>query len=115
MRAHSQSDVHMQSCEAELAAITAMKEGSIIQQLQHVGEQEKLKNRTAIKAFLRCTHFLARNHIAHTTNFDKPIELVVCCCGDDLKRFIEIARRNAIYTSKDAVIEFVEAIGQWVE
>ena len=41
MRAHSQSDVHMQSCEAELAATRAMKEGSIIQQLQHVGEQEK--------------------------------------------------------------------------
>ena len=48
MRAHSQSDGRMQSCEAELAATTAMKEGSIIQQLQHVGEQEKLKNRIAI-------------------------------------------------------------------
>ena len=65
MRAHSPSDVHMQSCEAELAATRAVREGSIIQQLQYVGEQEKLKNRTAIKALLRCTHFLARNHIAH--------------------------------------------------
>ena len=66
MRAHSQSDVHIQSCEAEFAATRAMKEWSIIQQLQHNGEQEKLKNRTAIKALLHCTHFLARNHIAHT-------------------------------------------------
>ena len=95
MRTHSQSDVHMQSCEAELAATRAMKEGYIIQQLQHVGEQEKLKNRTAIKALLRCTHFLARNHIAHTTNFDKLIVLVVCCGGDDLKQFIQSAGRNA--------------------
>ena len=59
MRAHSQSDVRMQSCEAELAATTAMKEGSIIQQLQHVGEQEKLNNRIG-KALLRCIHSLAR-------------------------------------------------------
>ena len=55
------------------------------------------------------------NHIARTTYFDKLIELVVCCGGDDLKRFIERARGNVTYTSKDAVIEFVEAIGQWVE
>ena len=52
---------------------------------------------------------------AHTTNFDKLVELVVCCGGDDLKRFIESAGRNATYTSKDTVIEFVEAICQWVE
>ena len=74
-----------------------------------------MKNRTARKELLHCTHFLARNHIAHTTNFDKLIELVVCCGGDDLKQFIESTGRNATYTSKDAVIEFVEAIGQWVE
>ena len=39
----------------------------------------------------------------------------MCCGGDDLKRFIESTGRDATYTSKDAVIEFVEAIGQWVE
>ena len=45
------------------------------------------------------------------------IELVVCCGGDNLKRFIESAGRDAtyMYTSKDTVIEFVEAIGQCVE
>ena len=66
MRAHSQSDCHIQSCEAELAAATAMKEGSVIQQLQHIGEQQRLKNRMAIKALFQCTHFLDQNHIAHT-------------------------------------------------
>ena len=50
------SDVHMQSCEAELAATRAMKEGSIIQQLQHAGEQEKLENRTAIRSLLKSLH-----------------------------------------------------------
>ena len=33
----------------------------------------------------------------------------------DLRLFIERAGRNATYTSKDAVIDFIEAIGQWVE
>ena len=59
MRAHSQSEVHIQSYEAELAASTAMQEGSIAQHLQHIGEQERMKNRVAIKALIRCTHFLA--------------------------------------------------------
>ena len=49
-RAHSHSDCHVQSCEAELAAARAVKEGSVIQQLQEVGEQQRLKNRMAIKA-----------------------------------------------------------------
>ena len=69
MRAHSQSGEHIQSCSAQIAAVRAMQAGSIIQQLQQVGEIERLKNRAAIKSLIRCTHFLARHYIAHTTNF----------------------------------------------
>ena len=32
-----------------------------------------------------------------------------------MRLFIERAGRNAVYTSKDAVVEFVAALGQWVE
>ena len=115
MRAHSKSDGHIQSCEAE---ITATRGRSVMQQLQEVGERDRLNNRAAIKALLRCTHFLARHHIAHTTNFSELVDLhVVVSCGEkDLRLFfIERAGRNATYTSKDAVIDFIEAIGQWVE
>ncbi len=42
VRAHSQNGVHIQSCEGELAATRSMQEGSVIQQLQHTGEQEKI-------------------------------------------------------------------------
>ena len=115
MRAHSQSDGHIQSCVAQIAAARAMQEGSIVQQLQQVGEIERLKNRAAIKSLIRCTHFLARHHIAHTTTFSDLVDLVVSCGGEDLRLFIEKAGRNAVYTSKDAVVEFVAAIGQWVE
>ena len=35
--------------------------------------------------------------------------------GEDLKYFLENAGRNAMYTSHIAVVEFVEALGMWVE
>ncbi len=68
-----------------MEADRARKEGSIISQLQNVGEQQRLQNRKAIKALIRCTHFLVHQHIAHTTNFDKLVELVVSCGGETLQ------------------------------
>ena len=115
MRAHAKSDVHIHSSQAALEAERAEKEGSIVQRLQQIGEQQKKRNRAAIKALVRCTHFLARQHIPHTTNFDKLVELVVSCGGQDLQAFVENAGKNATYTSKMAVVEFVEALGTWVE
>ena len=87
--------------------IRARKEGSIISQLQNVGEQQRLQNRKAIKALIRCTHFLGQQHIVPTTNFDKLVELVVSCGGETLQTFIDRAGGNATYTSKMAVVEFV--------
>ena len=89
MKAHAKSDIHIQLCEAEMAAARALQEGSIIQQLQQIGDQEKLKNMMAIKALIRCTHFLAHRHIPHTTNFDELVDLIVSCGAEDLKRFLE--------------------------
>ena len=79
MKAHSKSAIHIQACQSSLLAERAIKEGSIIQQLHRVSDEEKRKNREAIKAFICCTHFLARQHIAHTTNFDKLVDLIVSC------------------------------------
>ena len=115
MKAHEKSDLHSQASLAALAAEGALREGSIIQQLQKVDRQERTKNRAAIKSLIRCTHFLTRQHIPHTTNFDKLVDLVVACGGNDLKYFLENAGRNARYTSHIAVVEFVEALGTWVE
>jgi hypothetical protein len=52
---------------------------------------------------------------SYTTNFKELVDLIVKCGGEGLKQFIESAGRNAMYTSKDSVVEFVEAIGLWVE
>ena len=65
MRAHSQSNGHIQSCETQIAAARAMQEGSIVQQLQQVREIERLKNRAAIKSLIRCTHFIARSYCSY--------------------------------------------------
>ena len=115
MQAHSKSDAHLKHVEAELLAARARTEGSILQQLHTIGEEEKMKNRKAIKALLRCAHFLARNHIPHTTNFATLIDLIVSCGGEDLKQFTERSERNATYTSTDSITDFVEALGLWVD
>ena len=87
-----------------MEADRARKEISIISQLQNVREQKRLQNRKAIKALIRCTHFLAHRHIAHTTNFDKLVELLVSCGGETPQTFRDRAGGNATYTSKIAVV-----------
>ena len=74
-----------------------------------------MMNRAAVKSFFCCAHFLARQHIPHTTNFEKLVELVVLCGGADLKSFLDRTGGNAVYTSHIAVVEFMEALGTWVE
>ena len=96
--------MHLLSCQLDVEADRDRKEGSIINQLQNVGERQRLQNRKAIKALIQCTHFLAHQHIAHTTNFDKLIELVVSFGGETLQTFLDRPGRNATYTSKMAVV-----------
>ena len=81
----------------------------------NLGMQERMRDRAAVKSLIPCTHFLARKHIAHTTNFSKLVDLVVSCGGEDLKYFIEKTGNNATYTSHIDVVEFVKALGTWVE
>ena len=37
------------------------------------------------------------------------------CGGEDLKQFADRAGGNATYTSIDAVLDIIEAIGTWVD
>ena len=104
MMAHSQSDIPVQACQASMLAERAAREGTIMQQLQQITDGVKMKNGAAVKALIHCPHFLTRQHIAHSTNFEKLVSLVVACGG-----------KNAMYTSRIAVTEFIEALGTWVE
>ena len=85
MKSHSKSEVNLLSCQLDVEAGRVKKEGTIISQLQNVGEQQRLQNSKAIKALTLYTHFLAHHHIAHTTNFDKLVELVMSCGGEIFK------------------------------
>ena len=114
MRAHAKSDSHITASQAAIAYHQGSHAG-VIQLLGKVAEQERLMNRAAVKSFFRCAHFLARQHIPHTTNFKKLVDLVVSCGGEDLKNFLDRTGRNAVYTSHVAVVEFMEAIGTWIE
>ena len=80
MRDHAKSDIHIQASEAALA--TQGGSINIVQQLQKLGMQERMRNRAAVKSLIDCTHFLARQHISRTTNFSKLVDLVVSCGGE---------------------------------
>ena len=95
------SDIHVQACQASMLAIRAAREGTIMQQLQQITDEEKMKNRAAVnyKALIRCKNFLECQHIAYSTNFEKLVNLVVACGGDDHKIFLETVGKNAMYSS----------------
>ena len=46
---------------------------------------------------------------------DKLVELVVSCGGETLQTFLDRAEGNSMYTSIMAVVEFVNALGTWVD
>ena len=68
-----------------------------------------------MKYLVCCTHFLTWHHIAHSTNFSQLVDLVVSCGARELQVFVENASRNAVYTSRGAVVDFIQALGTWVE
>ena len=111
MKAHASSGFHVRQVEAELLA---NRRETVVHQLQRFGDSERSKNQKAIKALLRCTHSLCTQHIPYTTNFSKLMDLIALVVGKILK-FVCKAAKNVSYTSTDAVTDFVEAIGVWID
>ena len=70
--------------------------------------QEREKNRAVIKSLVRCTHFLTRSHSA---NFTQLLDLAMSCGARELQIFIENASRNAVYTSRGTMVDFIEGLG----
>lgn len=115
MKAHAKSASHSRATEAMLAAKGAATHGSVVQQLQNIEAHKRAENRAAVKCLILLTHFLTKEHIAHSTKFEKLVDVVIRCGSQHLKVFLETAPRNAVYTSRVAVVEFIEALGTWVE
>ena len=112
MREHEKSALHIQVSQAML---TAASQGSVVEQIQRVSMLEREKNRAALKSMVQCTHFLTRHHIAHSTNSTSLVDLVVSCGAKELQAFVESAAKNAVYTSRAAVIDFIQALATWTE
>ena len=49
MKANSQSDIRVQASQTLMLAERAAREGTIMQQLQQITDEEKMKNRAAVK------------------------------------------------------------------
>ena len=64
-----------------------------------------------MKSLVRCTHFLTRHHIAHHTQL---VDLAVSFVARVLQVFVENASRNTVYTSRGAVVDFIEALEHWL-
>ena len=77
--------------------------------------QERERNRAAMESLVCCTHFRTRHHIVDSTNFTQLIDLVVSSGARELQVFVEKASRNAVYISRGAVVDFIKALGTWVE
>ena len=93
-------------------------DGTVVQQLQNVEAHKRAQNRAAMKCLILLTHFLTKEHVAHSTKFEKLVDVVVRCGSQQLKQYLETAPSNATYTSRVAVVEFIESLGSlgtWVE
>ena len=111
MKAHSRSDSHSHATQAMLAAKRAVGDGTVVQQLQNVEAHKRAQNRAAMKCLILLTHFLTKEHVAHSTKFEKLVDVVVRCGSQQLKQYLETAPRNATYTSRVAVVEFIGDMG----
>ena len=58
-----------------------------------------------------CKQTTAESATQHTGGVD----LVVSCGARELQVFVENASRKAVYTSRGAVVDFIEALETWVE
>ena len=84
MKSRKASKLHLDSCQAALLSSQAPAHGTVAQQLQQINEGQRKTNREAVKVFIRRVHYLARHHIAHTTNYDDLVGLMVSCGAQPL-------------------------------
>lgn len=68
-----------------------------------------------MKKLLRVAYFLAKRRIAHFTNFERGVELVVECRDAELQKHVSLAAKNAAYMSNQMIEECVQALRTWLE
>ena len=60
-------------------------------------------------------YFLCKQKIAHFSNFDEVVQLIVENGDDEVRKHLDTAPRNANYGSHVARSEYLDAINLWVQ
>ena len=71
-------------------------------------EEEK-----TIAAAMKCTYWLAKEHVAHTTKFESLVKLATNLGCAELQN-LNVAR-NATYTSEQTMQEFISVLSKEIE
>lgn len=103
---HENTCEHKDSIRAELMNTKCRKVPEILSAPETVSEDGM------VKAF-KCLYWLCKQKIAHTTKFEQLLDLETAL-GVDIKQQI-CKGKNAKYTSRTAIGEFLECINQVIE
>ena len=60
-------------------------------------------------------YFLCKQKIAHFSNFDEVVQLMVENGDDEVRKHLDTAPRNANYSSHVAISKYLDAISLWVQ
>ena len=60
-------------------------------------------------------YFLCKQKIAHFSNFDEVVQLMVENGDDEVRKLLDTAPRNANYGSHVAISKYLDAISLWVQ
>ena len=114
MKAHEASAWHKMAKAKVETEKQSQAEGSVILQLKQGKErcdkQTKQQNRILIKKLLRIMYFLCKQKIAHFTNFDEVVQLMVENGDNEVRKHLDTAPRNTNYGSHVAISVYLDAI-----
>ena len=60
-------------------------------------------------------YFLCKQKIAHFSNFDEVVQLMVENGDDEVRKHLDTVPRNANYGSHVTISEYLDAISFWVQ
>lgn len=110
---HSRSQFHLIAVEN---VKFRQQEGSILNQLITVSEEQRQENRYRLYDLLDCCYFLFKNELPHTTLYNPLLQLASHLDhSSKLSDFFQNCQKNATYDSTTSITEFLEATNEVLE
>lgn len=101
------------------AEIEKSQRGSMVDQMKMRIESKNdaadKRNWKILTMFLKALYFLCNHKIAHFTNFEGQLELLVETANNKWKELLEDAQGNDNYFSNQIIEEFMISISNWIE